>query len=129
MTETETMEPQQPAEAISDWGVLYAMRRIVDEYGRDYVYKDGDHTRACVYREDGKPSCLVGQVLARLTPDHVPAERSSVPNQREALHKAGYSRVATYALHIAQRVQDARHTWGAALDAATAVMEHPPAAW
>lgn len=43
---------------------------VVAEFGEDYVYPN-DHrqwdggVKMCVYVHDGKPSCIVGQILAR----------------------------------------------------------------
>lgn len=123
-----TEDPETGAKRIWDGAVMDALQKIVGEFGKDYVYKGDDLNARCLHREDGKPSCLVGQVLARLTPDFVPRE-VGVSAQKSELHAAGYSSVATYALQIAQSVQDRRHPWGAALTAAQAVIEHDPAAW
>lgn len=128
MTETETLEPETKPEPIEDGAVIFAMRAVVDIYGSDYVYQKDDPQARCVYRAGDEPSCLVGQVLYRLTPDYRPRE-VGVSSQRDELHEVGYSRAATYALQIAQTVQDRRHPWGAALTAAQAILEHPPAAW
>lgn len=123
ITEPETAKP-----CIPDSDVLYTLRRIVDKYGSDYVYKGEDKAARCVYYEDGKPSCLVGQLLARLTPDYQPGE-VGVMTQRHDLHDIGYSKNATYALQVAQTLQDRRHTWGAALVAAGVIMEFAPEFW
>lgn len=121
-------EPETAKRRIPDSDVLYILKEIVREAGPDYVYKGDDKAARCVYYENEKPSCLVGQVLARLTPDYRPGE-VSVATQRDDLHEIGYSKNATYALQIAQTVQDRRHTWGAALAAAGAILEFAPGYW
>lgn len=45
-------------------------REVVEEFGADYVYPEEHRqfcagVKMCVYVHDGKPSCLVGQILAR----------------------------------------------------------------
>lgn len=121
-------DPETKVKPIWDGAVTMALQEIVAEFGKDYVYKAEDPNARCLHRENGIPSCLVGQVLARLTPDFNPRE-VGVSAQKTELRALGYSSKATYALQIAQCVQDRRHTWGAALTAAQAVLEHDPADW
>lgn len=125
---TVTTEPETTVKPIWDCQVLDALQEIVYKFGEDYVYKAEDPRARCLHRENGVPSCLVGQVLERLTPDFIPRE-VGVSAQRAELHALGYSSNATYALQIAQCVQDRRHSWGAALTAARAVLDHEPADW
>jgi hypothetical protein len=47
------------------------VREIVEKYGEDYVYPQGDLGK-CDYVREGQPSCLVGHVLVR---KGVPIER------------------------------------------------------
>jgi hypothetical protein len=129
MTVTETLEPEtEDTHVIPNASVVYMAREIVSAFGEDYVYKGEDKHARCLYREAGKPSCLVGQILARLTPDFVPQE-VGVWSQRQRLHQAGYTKRAIYALQIAQNIQDRRHPWNAALTALGAILEFDPAAW
>lgn len=104
---------------ITDFRVRQTLREIVDEFGADYVYpKAGD---VCVYFEDGKPDCLVGQVIHRLTPE-MPDPEGSVSFSYVEFRKAGYSDTACAALYVAQQMQDNGDPWGACARAAGAVM-------
>lgn len=47
---------------------------LVEEFGDDYVYPRGENGK-CDYVRDGKPSCIVGHVLAKVG---VPIERLEV---------------------------------------------------
>jgi hypothetical protein len=72
----------------------------------------------CVYRDsEGAPSCLVGHVLAELTPDVRLVDGTVRANYR-ILREWGYSPRALYALQMAQAMQDSEETWGVALKAA-----------
>jgi hypothetical protein len=116
---TTTEAPQK----IKDYDVLSTIRGVVSEMGRDYVYQKVDG--ACVYEtKDGEPSCIVGHVLARLTPDFKLFDGSVVfHDNRDALRARGYSDKAIAMLQIAQSMQDHEHPWGAALTAATAMFD------
>lgn len=42
-------------------------KELLEEFGEDYVYPHAGGT--CFYAEDGKPSCLLGHIAARLDPE------------------------------------------------------------
>jgi hypothetical protein len=114
---------------------LSAMRAAVADRGADYVYPEKEKTTAgtCQYlTEDGKASCIVGDVLIRVgvpaesLPRWIPGERSSsieaVPNASSLVGKLEKAAVVvldesrTYTLlDTAQDEQDNGQTWGTAL--------------
>lgn len=49
--------------------VIAALEEIVKEKGEDYVYPQAEKFLPCVYAVDGEPSCIVGQVIAKIDPD------------------------------------------------------------
>lgn len=108
MTTTETA-------TIRDDRVTRTLMEILDEYGADHVYKR--HNGLCEYYVDGKPSCLVGHVIARLTPS-LKGIDGSVALNYAAFRRVGYSDKACAALQIAQGMQDDDVPWGAAVKAA-----------
>jgi hypothetical protein len=96
---------------------LEYMREAVDEYGAGFVYDPPDGT--CVYTQNGKASCLIGQVLVR----------AGVPIEAFEDSGANFARLdyavlqlpaeisgdLIEALLIAQDTQDIGRTWGEAL--------------
>ena len=92
--------------------VLEHLRAVVADEDAGYVY-----TGACVYSLYGEPACLVGHVYARL--GLLPLARRNAIAWR--MFPDLISAEARSALEAAQRVQDARGTWGEALAAAERV--------
>lgn len=99
-----------------------AVRRAVEERGRDFVYpwEWMEHpplcdTPCCVYRrKDGTPSCIVGLAVSYLRPDVV-LEEFVLANA--ALIGLADDSASKYA-EVAQSEQDVGVSWGEALDAA-----------
>lgn len=101
---------------------------VVAEFGEDYIYPEShkvlfpnQEQATCVYVHDGKPSCLVGQIL----------HRHGVSLEELALREniGGFSvteattdtegHVSSFLSNMQWR-QDEGWTWGAALDSANA---------
>jgi hypothetical protein len=121
---------------------LSAMRGAVADRGADYVYPESEKTFAgtCQYlTEDGRASCLVGEVLVRVgvpaesLPKWIPGERSSsleaVPMASSLLGNLESAGVLTFErnrtqvfLDTAQDEQDNGQTWGVALERAEAAV-------
>ena len=93
--------------------VLEHLRAVVADKGDDYVYPES----SCAYSLDGEPACIVGHVYARL--GLLPLARRNAIAWR--MFPDLISEKARSALEAAQRVQDARGTWGEALAAAERV--------
>lgn len=101
-------------------------KEVVIEFGAGYVYpsshrivQNGTSTPSCVYVHEGKPSCLVGQIL----------HKHGVPVEELAKHEfqgawtiseklAGASFEASYFLDVAQYKQDTGASWGLAVNSA-----------
>lgn len=104
------------------YAALKTLGDIVRDFGRDYVYEKPASVGMCVYRHEGKPSCLVGQVLARLVPDFIPFE-GSVGGMRDELLNLGFAKDAAFVLQTAQLMQDQKYSWGTAVSAASNAYE------
>lgn len=54
--------------------VMTSLQNAVDEYGEGYIYYPPDGGSVCYYFYDGRPSCIVGQVLSAfgVTDDEYP---------------------------------------------------------
>lgn len=116
-----------PVNKMSVHEVIVAMNDVIYEHpeGRDFVYKKDSHQN-CYYYRQGKPSCIVGQVLHRLVPDYTPREGGTVMSLEQDLRGLGFTTMALVALQIAQRMQDTRHSWGVAFDAAKVIAHSLP---
>lgn len=126
--------------------VIAALERAVALKGADYVYDAGNaSTGECAYTTpDGKPSCIVGYVIADLQPELLPvfgaAERWESETNEDSGETEFYpadvfaiSSAANYVpewkpedgvvsiLLTAQTRQDAGQSWGDALEAAKKV--------
>lgn len=102
--------------------VTDAIEQIVAFAGGDFIYVRPDRTH-CWYAWDGKPSCLVGQVLHRLGVElgqlHEIEESGALAACRK-LRETGVIDVpyqSAAALSAAQIQQDGGQTWGVALHA------------
>lgn len=105
--------------------VVTAMTRVVEEAGEDYIYPQ---LKTCRYADNGQPSCIVGKVIAALSPETFNAialdeeenTRSLIVTMLEA--RTGipmpFTKAALTALGVAQEVQDSHQPWGDALEAA-----------
>lgn len=94
----------------------------------DFVYKADQraegNTPVCLYVEDGAPSCLVGQVLARagVSVDVLSSIDSANSGQSESIDEAylgddvKIDDDARFVLSKAQVWQDSGFTWGRALE-------------
>lgn len=98
-------------------------QEVVTEFGADYKYpiehkRDDGLKLSCVYVHDGKPSCLVGQILYR----------HGVSLESLAQYEFSGAGVMTYQvteaendavafLDVMQYYQDSGQTWGNALEA------------
>lgn len=115
--------------------VVETLEAIVAEKGEDYVYEyvtvEDEYgvefqVNDCTYTDQaGAPSCIVGHVLARLTPDKLErvreaewpeTEQGPVPRCVSDLFHAGYledytSEAIKY-LRYAQAMQDGGAPWG-----------------
>lgn len=99
-----------------------AVRRAVDERGRDFVYPwqwmrhpPLCDTPCCVYKnKDGTPSCIVGLAVSYLRPNVVLREFEAAHEVLPGLADDD----ATWYAQKAQGIQDQGGTWGEALDAA-----------
>ena len=94
-----------------------AIRAAVAKRGRNFVNdKEIDGIGTCQYVWDGRPSCIVGNVMAYLGMDLDTLSN----NEGDSAH-AAFSQYFDYdtlwALNLAQEVQDKREPWGAALAA------------
>lgn len=127
--------------------VIAAMRKAVETKGEDYVYPMG----GCTYSNpDGSPSCIVGHVLADVTPktyDAIHKEENSTGVGQFFFLVAGGSythrdsegnetpvcgeihaptptetELLRAALDAAQQVQDGGEPWGEAYDRFLAVL-------
>ena len=100
-------------------------REVVQEFGEDFVYQpvtlfgsDGEEYTSCMYVEDGKPSCIVAQILTRLgvsLDDLKKYEGCTVYSMSS--HLIPDSETRNY-LFVMQREQDTCQTWGKSLLAA-----------
>ena len=95
--------------------VLEHLRAVVAAKGADYVYPES----ACFYAINGEPACIVGHVYARLGLLDKATQDSGA--SAWALHESKITSNGRDFLGNAQRVQDARGTWGEALAAAERV--------
>jgi len=104
--------------------VTAALAKIVAEKGADYIYPHAVGT--CTYSEGEAPSCIVGHVVAALSPEDFEAlveyeqsEGESFPANELEEHSAlqfERGRLGD-ALMAAQDVQDSGGTWGNAQEA------------
>jgi hypothetical protein len=99
-------------------------REVVAEFGEDYLYPE-DHKRgeierdgisSCVYVHDGKPSCLVGQILHK----HGVSLEDLAANEFQGAWSvseryAGADYHAKFFLDVAQGKQDSGMSWGEAV--------------
>lgn len=111
--------------------VLDVMREVVAEAGEEFVYKSPAGLGVCLYvhRTPGAaavPGCLVGQVLHRLGAplDELAEYESQLAGEVSPRLLDGVTRAdaISLALDKAQVLQDAGHSWGAALRAAEEVL-------
>lgn len=110
-------------------GVIAAARAAVEEKGADYVYPRSEMGDACWYGGlDGKPSCIVGNIINRLDPRAFAAvvdwevnggESGRVWQALAAASVVGdpieLTKAQADALQSAQDYQDEGHEWGLAL--------------
>lgn len=118
---------------------LAALKEAVAERGEDYVYEADvvSLSEACSYSTvSGAPSCIVGEVLARLTPDIFKSihdfEWYNEEDGKFDLHEQSicaemeingykinmpFTRYAIELLRRAQTLQDMGEPWGATLEA------------
>ena len=117
--------------------VVKVLKEIVEEYGQDHVYEE--YNGNCMYaEEDGSPSCIVGHVMHRMTPDYynevVEAERiygaagvteighagmCGYAEDDEAIPRTAdmvFSPEALVLLARAQIMQDTGNPWGISVD-------------
>lgn len=92
------------------------IEKVVEEYGRDYVYHREPHLE-CKYQVNGEPSCLIGHVLERLDIPYDPTWEGSEAERVLSRLQAPYA--VQYAADQAQQSQDVGEDWGEALDAFT----------
>jgi len=105
--------------------------QVVAEFGADYIYpekqkaEDSLGFRTCVYVHDGKPSCLVAQILVR---HGVPVEQLMLWEDKSAygvVHEVTKCEVTVPSfLSALQRRQDRGQTWGQALKNANEIYTH-----
>lgn len=114
---------------LSDDKVKSLLREVVDEFGRDYVYKCPHADDSCLYVhkvEDGfdetKPGCIVAQVLHRAGVSLEYMERHEGRGANILLFALendamlSISSKSAYALRNIQCDQDLGISWGEALD-------------
>lgn len=129
--------------------VVNVLDQIVEEYGPDYSYSkryveitgsDYAGFEDCQYFVEGRPGCIVGEVLHRLNVEIDPRLNFAWnspwnasyggPNSGEQRATAAdeaknitllFDDGATAVLTEAQRMQDEQHTWGESVDRAKAV--------
>ncbi len=101
---------------------------LIEEFGADHVYEfpnrdPYDHTQngVCVYQVEGKPSCIVGHVVARLNPEFfqeiIKAGEGLNSTGSSGLFQAGLARDeedTEFFVRRLQRYQDGGDTWGEA---------------
>lgn len=101
-------------------------KEVVIEFGAGYVYpsshrivQNGTSTPSCVYVHEGKPSCLVGQILHK---HGVPVEELAQHEFQGAWTVSGILADADYPaqffLDTAQAKQDQGTSWGLAVNSA-----------
>lgn len=103
---------------------LASLARVVAKKGISYVYPDAERsvTGSCQYTVAGKPSCIVGHVLADL--GKLGGRVVDMNKSADALADGsdgsgnGFTRGAARLLRAAQVEQDSHKTWGQALAAA-----------
>lgn len=107
---------------------VQAVRDTVAEYGADYVYETPTPHAACVYRSDGKPSCLFGHALDRLgvTQGADDLSLNDIGTINEVLVRLGYGYPPVrHAALVAQGLQDSGMKWGEVLEEfEAALIEH-----
>lgn len=95
------------------------MTEIVNEAGRDFVYRNHNYSN-CTYLKDDVPDCLIGRVLFRLgIPLEVLQEMDEniiAISSAEGPDLTGLSTSACDLLGVAQMKQDQGQNWGDALD-------------
>lgn len=114
---------------LSDDKVKSLLREIVDEFGRDYVYKWPHAADACLYVhkvEDGfdetKPGCIVAQVLHRagVSLEYMEGYEGRGANillfALENDAALSVSSQSAWALRNIQQDQDLGVSWGEAVD-------------
>lgn len=117
--------PRQENESAREY-VTRLMETAVNMKGPDYVYRVPDDRGACVYINDGQPSCLVGHVLVAAG---VPVERLEVWEDTAAREVVGHLGPDDWdydlgeALNRAQETQDSGAPWGEALAAFKEALE------
>lgn len=111
--------------------LVATFEQIIKEYGSDYVYTPPTEFSGCEYKTDGKPGCIVGHAIARLSPEafrQLPydihqrfnAEKLDV-NEYSTNLRNFKMRLTTGAAQFAQAIQssqDGGNTWGKSFDAA-----------
>lgn len=112
---------------MTDRAIADAIHKVVEEKGEDYIYPGWGAT--CVYaNKDGSPSCLVGHVIAALSPEdfervveyenyEIGVEGGGDTDIKSVVSALdlGISERATQALREAQNAQDMGNKWGTAL--------------
>ncbi len=103
---------------ISAGQVMLDLYDIVSEFGEGYKYPQEvlDTHGSCVYVVDGKPSCIVGQVLAKH--NLLDTQVAEINSNASQLRYEGFTAEAARVLAVAQSVQDQGGTWGMAVTAA-----------
>lgn len=115
----------------TDEQIIAAARAAVEEKGADYVYPRLYGPSDCMYSQDGAPSCIVGHVFNRLSPEAFEAvvqwERVNEESGRvwevldalernEEIDPLALTERQRNALQVAQDLQDGGMTWAYALD-------------
>lgn len=93
-----------------------AMRDSVAERGEDYVYRNDPRFGGseCVYSAHGKPACLIGVAIYKLTGDLVDPDAGSASGVM--IDNYGVDDMSLcFAADRAQLAQDTGETWGDAL--------------
>ena len=119
-------------EKIDAQQVLEVLDQIVEEVGPSYGYDDRfqelkgrprnwrDHPEdmSCHYTIDGKPACIVGEVLSRVGIE--PQDWRGVWESDRAVDvpRRRFTVAANQALRRAQRLQDMGRTWSEAVEQA-----------
>lgn len=106
------------------------MEAVVAKFGEGYRYP-GVEEASCKYVKGGEPSCLVGQVLARIGVDVEDLiELDELVDQRigriidSGVLGAEVPKSVKYGLMTAQEKQDQGYTWGEALFAYKGVVKN-----
>jgi hypothetical protein len=110
--------------------VRQSARKVVAEFGEDYVYEQREmfaSTVGCVYTEDnGEPSCIVAHILSDLGVSLEPFVGKNGPHElntkrwgcinAESELGVTIDMKAKYYLGDLQEIQDEEQSWGRALE-------------